>query len=65
MFPGLSWAVSTKWSASPAGLWGCRSGRAKWYAPKTSPAAIAPARFVAYVGSTEDRPSLAFAMVNR
>ncbi len=63
--PGPSCAASTKWSASPIGLFGCRSGRAKWYAPKVIPAAAAPALLVAYIGSTKLAPSDALAIANR
>ena len=51
MLPGASCAVSTKWSASGTGLNGCRSGRAKWYAPNVMPAAMASARLVENNGS--------------
>ncbi len=40
------------------------SGRAKWYAPNTSPAAMASALFVAYIGSMNELPSVALAIAN-
>ena len=41
------------------------SGRAKWYAPNTTPDRAAPALFAAYIGSTKVRPSVALANANR
>src|SRR5690349_4661287 len=63
--PDFGAATAVKWSASMVASSVVVSGRAKWYAPNHNPAALAAARFVAYIGSEYVCPSVALWNANR
>ena len=63
--PAAICALFTKKLASRVASSSTRPTFARWYAPTTSPFAVAPARYSKYIGSTERAVDAVFPIVAR